>query len=450
MKSNNEKDFSAENQNTDNEKENTNNQTENSTESSELYTENEFADFNDLDELNDLDSLNELSDTDYDNAEASDRADEAEEMEEIVEKRKIPLFSKILLGIAAFCAILYVIFLNNPAFCDFFNINISPIIRGALSYLTTWIPFSLAEMLIILIPVIVVLIVGIGVKKYCDSWYNVGVFCVIMLSIASYVFTTYTLGFVPAYHASTLDQKMGLDKQKVSAEELYDTASILSQALAVEAKHIIFNGEGFSVMPYGYNELNDKLMAAYDKACEKYDFISPLHSNIKEVMLSEPMTYTHISGVYTFFTGEANLNVNFPDYVLPYTAAHEFAHQRGIAREDEANFVAFLVCMESDDHYIRYSAYLNVYEYVANALYSANKDAYTPIYRSLPYGVKTDMAAYSKFFKKYQKTVVSEVSGAVNDTFLNINGVEEGSKSYGMVVDLAVAYYKDEANIPTP
>lgn len=372
------------------------------------------------------------------------------EVKEIPVKKRIPLFSKILLGIAAFCGILYILFLNIPAFSDFFNKYFSPIIRTVLSYLTTWIPFSLAEMLLILIPVIVVVIVGIGIKKYSDSWRNVGVFCVIMLSIASYIFSTYTLGFVPAYHGSTLDKKMELDKQKVSATELYDTALILSQELSKESEHIIFNGEGASVMPYGYNELNDKLMAAYEKACEKYDFISPLHSNIKEVMLSEPMTYTHISGVYTFFTGEANLNVNFPDYILPYTAAHEFAHQRGIAREDEANFVAFIVCMESDDHYIRYSAYLNLYEYVANALYSADKsqgkNEYTTVYQSLPYGVKTDMTAYSKFFKKYQKTVVSEVSGAVNDTFLNINGVEEGSKSYGMVVDLAVAYYKSESN----
>ena len=373
--------------------------------------------------------------------------------QEAPKKMRVPLFSKILLSIAALCAPLYIIFLNFPAVSDTFNKYVSPIIRGALSYLTTWIPFSLAEMLLILIPVIIVLIVGIGIKKYSDSWRNVGVFCIIMLSIASYVFTTYTLGFVPAYHGSTLDKKMGLDKQKVSVEELQQTAEILSAELSKEAEYVIFNGEGASVMPYGYNELNDKLMAAYEKAYKKYDFISPLHSNIKEVMLSEPMTYTHISGVYTFFTGEANLNVNFPDYVLPYTAAHEFAHQRGIAREDEANFVAFLVCMESDDHYIRYSAYLNVYEYVANALYSAdhspNKLSYMTVYASLPYGVKTDMAAYAKFFKKYQKTVVSEVSGTVNDTFLNINGVEEGSKSYGMVVDLAVAYYKNEANRST-
>lgn len=365
--------------------------------------------------------------------------------EKKVIKKRIPLFSKILLGIAAFCGILYILFLTIPAFSDLFNKYISPIIRAILSYQTTWIPFSLAEMLLILVPVIIVVIVAVGMKHYSDSWRNVGVFCVIMISIASYVFSTYALGFVPAYHGSTLDKKMGIDKQTVSAAELEETAEIIAEALREESKYIIYNGEGFSVMPYGYNELNDKLMDAYEKARKKYDFISPLHSNIKEVMLSEPMTYTHISGVYTFFTGEANLNVNFPDYVLPYTAAHEFAHQRGIAREDEANFVAFLVCMESDDHYIRYSAYLNLYEYVSNALYSANRDAHTSVYYKLPYGAMTDMAAYSKFFKKYQKTVVSDVSGAVNDTFLNFNGVEEGSKSYGMVVDLAVAYYKAES-----
>ena len=395
-----------------------------------------------VDEINEINETNELVE---ENQETNENKSE--------EKMKLHKSIYVFYGITALAAIILIFANIFPSFADFFNKNISPFVRGTLSYLTTWIPFSLAEMLLILIPVIIVVIVGIGIKKYSDSWRNVGVFCIIMLSIASYIFSTYTLGFVPAYHGSTLDKKMELDKQKVSAEELYETAMILSEGLATEAEHVIFNGEGASVMPYGYGELNDKLMAAYDKACEKYDFISSLHSNIKEVMLSEPMTYTHISGVYTFFTGEANLNVNFPDYVLPYTAAHEFAHQRGIAREDEANFVAFIVCMESDDHYIRYSAYLNVYEYVANALYSADKtqgkSLYSLVYKTLPYGVKTDMAAYSEFFKKYQKTVVSDVSGAVNDTFLNINGVEEGSKSYGMVVDLAVAYYKNESNRAT-
>ena len=158
-------------------------------------------------------------------------------------------------------------------------------------------------------------------------------------------------------------------------------------------------------------------------------------------MLSEPWTYTHISGVYTYFTGEANINTNFPDYTIPYTAAHEMAHQRGIAREDEANFIAFLVCISSDDPYIRYSGYLEVYEYVASSLYSADKNYYSAVYSSLKTNVRAEMAAYSAFFDKYRENVVANVSEAVNNSYLQIHGTV-GSKSYGLVVDLAVAYYR--------
>ena len=356
-------------------------------------------------------------------------------------KLKLPLVCKIIYALAALCAILYICFICFPEFSDIFNRYVSPFVRGFLATLTGWIPFSLAEFLLLMVPFIVIAIVVFGLKRYSSSWRDVLIFSLTILSVAAYVFSTFTLGFVPAYRGSRLDKKLGLDKQPVSADELRDTTyAVLEELTAIESE-IGFKSDGFSVMPYSYEELNDKLMDAYDVACEKYDFIPKLHSRVKRVMLSEPMTYTHISGVYTFFTGEANINTNFPDYTLPYTAAHELAHQRGIAREDEANFVAFLVCKESDDVYIRYSAYLNMYEYLRNALYAANPDYYTETYYSVPVNCRKEMTAYSKFFDKYRENVIEEVSETVNDTFLTINGTE-GTRSYGMVVDLAVAYYK--------
>ena len=371
----------------------------------------------------------------------SDVTQDDADIEEAPPKRKLPLFCIILYAISAICGLLYVLFVTIPEFSDFFNKYISSVLRAILSHLTSWIPFSLAEYLLLLVPVIIFVLSLIGIKHYGSSWRNVGIFCLIVLSVVSYIFSSFTLAFVPAYRGSTLDKKMGLDKQAVSAEELYFTALILADKIHEEIDEIKFTSEGTSVMPYGYDEMDDKLMAAYSKACDKYDFIQRLDSNVKRVMLSEPMTYTHISGVYTFFTGEANLNVNFPDYSLPNTAAHELAHQRGIAREDEANFVAFLVCSESDDAYLRYSAYLNLYEHVISALYSADRDYYSLVYYELPKEARQELVAFSEFFDKYRDSVASNVSETVNDTFLTINGTE-GTKSYGMVVDLAVAYYK--------
>lgn len=108
-----------------------------------------------------------------------------------------------------------------------------------------------------------------------------------------------------------------------------------------------------------------------------------MDTKIKQIAVSKLMTYTHIAGVYTYYTGEANLNTNFPSYTLPYTAAHELSHQRGTAREDEANFLAFLVCMESDDEYIKYSGYLNLFEYVAGALYKCRQQPFFSLSQTL-------------------------------------------------------------------
>ena len=295
-------------------------------------------------------------------------------------------------------------------------------------------------MLLLSIPLIVLAIVVYANRHYVDTWRDVAIFCTALLSLLALVFSLFTFAFAPAYYGKTLDKKLGIERREVSAEELYDTAMILVENINEESEKVVFRTRSFSVMPYTLSEMNDHLLDSYDTACDKYGFIQRLNSRIKPVMLSEAMSYTHITGVYTFFTGEANLNVDFPDYTLPFTAAHELAHQRGIAREDEANFVAYLVCIESSEAYIRYSGYLNLFEYVASALARADVNLYKEAIANLSQTARYEMVAYSNFFDKYRDSVASEISGVVNDTYLTIQGTP-GTASYGMVVDLAVAYY---------
>ena len=360
---------------------------------------------------------------------------------ELCVKRKLPLVSKIFFAICALSAVFYVIFIFSKGFADFFNRYISSIIRAVLAYATSWIPFSLAEFLLILSPVIIVAVIYVGAKKYSSCWRDVFVYCGSLLSALALVLSLFVMGFAPAYRGTTLDEKLGIERRDVSSEELYLTAEILSSKIDEEYTSIYYNGiTDFSVMPYDYGEMNKKLLDAYDKACDKYPFVQRLRSRIKPVMLSEPMSYTHITGIYSFFTGEANININFPDYTIPFTAAHELAHQRGIAREDEANFMAFLVCIESDDAYIRYSGYTQLYEYVAASLSGADREAYIESWNSLPEPVAREMIAFGNFFKKYQHSTASKVTDKVNDKFLTSQGTA-GTRSYGMVVDLAVAYY---------
>ncbi len=354
---------------------------------------------------------------------------------------RLPRICLVTYGVAFISLIIYIIAGVSPAFADFFNQNVSSVLRSLFNLLTAWIPFSLGEACVwLLIPALVISLI-LAIRRYCDTWKSALVFLGMLFSVLSVLFSLFVLNFATGYRGTGLDEKLGLDRQAVSADELYDTAELLREHINRETENILYTEGGFSHMPYSLETMNTKLNETYTAFCEEHDFISHVDGRVKPVLISEAMSYMHITGVYSFFTGEANLNVNFPDYTLPFTAAHEMAHQRGIAREDEANFVAYLICISSEDPYIRYSGYLNMYEYVVGALASADSERFRMVNAHLNTEVRAEIQAYNQFFKTYADSTASKVSGTVNNSYLQSQGTP-GTKSYGMVVDLAVAYYK--------
>lgn len=357
--------------------------------------------------------------------------------------RYVPKASIVLFFIGIVALMVYLICIASPAFADFFNVNISSVFRAFSAHLTAWIPFSLAEFLLISSPVLVACLVVVTVRKAMrGNRYLIR--CLLgLLSVLVMVGSMFVFTFGAGYRAPTIDTKLGLDRQKVSAEELAATMNIVIDRLNELAPSVTYVTEQGSVRPYSHEETVELCLESYAELAEQYPFIQKLNAPVKQIMLSDYMTYTHISGVYTFFTGEANLNTNYPYFVNVYTTAHEMAHQRGIARENEANFLAYLVCINSDDTYMQYSGYLNMYEYLVSPLYSASPSLYSETVGRLDSMVRYDLNCYSNFFDKYRDNAAAEVSDAVNNTYLVLQGTE-GAKSYGMVVDLAVAYHLND------
>lgn len=359
---------------------------------------------------------------------------------------KIPLWSKVALILALVCLVVYIVMCISPVFADFFNKYVGGSFRFIFAQITNVLPFSLAEAALILIPILLFLIIRYVWIYRCNTRRSTVVTLICIFSVASMFFSSFVLTFAAAYRGAELEDKLGIQSEKIDKHDLYNTAEYLVAEINSLADEMHYDSEGFSIMPYSFDEMNNKLIEAYDKFADEHGFINNFYSKLKPVLLSEAMSYAHITGIYTYFTGESNLNVGFPDYTIPYTAAHELAHQRGIAREDEANMMAFLVSLCSDDTYIRYCAYVNMYEYVASALYKADKDMFRTLDKKLDPNVINEQRAYSAFFKKYSQSITSQVSGTVNDIYLQVQGTE-GRKSYGMVVDLTVAYLKNLGKI---
>ena len=70
----------------------------------------------------------------------------------------------------------------------------------------------------------------------------------------------------------------------------------------------------------------------------------------------------------------------------------------------------------------RYSGYLNLFEYVAGALYKADSSLYSSLMSDLDMRIYSELFSYNNFFDKYKDSAVSKISGTVNDTYLKSQG----------------------------
>lgn len=354
----------------------------------------------------------------------------------------VPLGAMIMLAVTIISAILFIVVKSSSTFADFFNYYLTAPTRALIALLTAWFPLSIAELLIISVPVWATILIIIAIKRAKKGLKESVRYLCFILGIICFMFNAFVWTYSSGYYTTPIDEKLDIDRENVSAQDLYQTALWLTENINLLSPSITYDDTGASAMEYSYWKMSAELCDAYDSFVDEYGIIHNFRSNVKPIMLSEPFTYTHISGIYSFMTGESNINTNYPDYIVASSAAHELAHQRGIAREDEANFVAFLVCISSDEKFIQYSGYLDVYQNVMNALYSADKELYKKAASELCYEAYCDRMSYAKFFEKYANSKTSEISGSINDSFLQANGQEAGRKSYGMVTDLTVAYYK--------
>ncbi len=366
-------------------------------------------------------------------------------------KRYVPPILPIALSCALCTLILHIVSKVNPTWADAVNKYYGTAVRFLTNLITGWIPFSLAEGLFLFAPVLLFLLLWFARRATKKSLRAGMRYICVLLSVICILYTLFVPSLGLGSCTTDLAERIALVDAEVSAEQLAATMQwAVDEANALCGK-VDFAFGGASEMPFAdYDAMCADLMIGYERLYRDYPIFLQFTSAVKPVILSEPMSYTHITGIYTFFTGEANLNVNFPDYTLPFTAAHELAHQRGFAREKEANFIAFLVCINAESAYSRYSGYVNMVEYLSNALYSADKALWEEVFYSLDLRIRYEMEAYSVFYAKYKENKAAEISSAVNDTYLKVQGQTEGTKSYGLVVDLAVAYYETHIKEAAP
>lgn len=193
---------------------------------------------------------------------------------------------------------------------------------------------------------------------------------------------------------------------------------------------------------------------AMEELSIKYPCLSDYYPNAKPIICSPLMSYQNITGIYSPFTIEANYNNDVTDMEKPFTICHELSHLSGYMREDEANFIAYLGCMESDSVEFKYSGSIMALIYVSNQVYyNCTDEEYYELMDTLCEQAHRDLSHQSQYLESYEEKIeeiavgdvtISDISSEINNTYLEVNGQDDGVQSYDRVTDLLLSYYENQ------
>ena len=381
------------------------------------------------------------------------------------EKKKRGTAEKRLLAACVFLAgagILMVCARQVPGFAEWYAVHIYQKLTAVTGRVTGLAPFSVVEIglyvLLILLPV-----TGIGavVKsvRFGQGGENALCWASGLFLTASALLFLYAANCGVNYQRESFSEKTGLAAKQYTAEELKQVCLWLTEEVNALAGQVERGGSGEMILAAPAEEKQDAAAAEYEEMplqvlgdtavqamtalAEEYPDMKGYYPHPKPVCVSEILSYQNLSGVYSPFTIEANYNADMVDYNIPFTLCHELSHLRGFMQEEEANFIAFLACIGSDNRDFEYSGYLTGWVYCMNALRRADAEEWQQVREWLDEAAEADLRENSKFWEYYDGAV-AEVSDKVNDTYLKANGQSEGVQSYGRMVDLIIAYAERE------
>ena len=370
-----------------------------------------------------------------------------------------------VLFIILICVLLNFVAWKSAAFSDFYVKNIFPVITLLYGRLTSVFPFSVGEIMLVFIVLFVLfsvifvlvhscfLIYGKRAASFGKRYFKAqkvfdsisGGLYKISPVLMAIICTVMTLNCFILYHTSKIQLFSGADSTECDIQQLAELRDYVVKKCNELAKEVPHDENG-NVIYEG--NMQTTAIAAMSNISDRFPRLGGYYVTPKALYFSDFMSQQYMQGYYFPFSMEANYNDTMSIMNKPFTMCHELAHTHGYIYEDEANFLGFLACINSEDPVFQYSGYLGVLNYINNDFYKAvSKEEYNShvkISARVKYDNQfmTDEAWVKVEEKAVVKTeTVKKAAETFIDTNLKVNGVASGKCSYSHVVALIMDYY---------
>lgn len=409
----------------------------------------------------------------------------------------------ILLNVAAWC---------SASFCDWYIANIFPIWVNSYGRIAGIFPFSVGEWLIAagLVLAAMALLLGAvwtvygafcavrravyrrkerkisGAEGIAGVWvyarapqisgfrrFSCGFFRFFVWAVLA-VCLIMTLNCFILYHGSAFSERYfgGEDGEytpteliavyNLAAGECNRLAEVIERDESGMAAYIGADGSRISLRGEvgwrsGLADMADEARDLMQSLGEEYPQLAGWYPRPKAMLFSDFMCQQHMQGYYFPFSMEANYNEVMHILNIPSTMCHELAHLKGFIYEDEANFIGYLACVQSENEFFQYAGYLSVLNYLYNDLRKLEME-YPDIYAEAAAEIqpvtvsaqvwKDNAFVTDKEWERINDTAlldteaVDKAADIFIDTNLKVNGVSDGKASYSRVVKLLLQYYR--------
>ncbi len=278
------------------------------------------------------------------------------------------------------------------------------------------------------------------------------------------VWLVMTLNYAILYHTFPLPEaEPGEDAEPYSVEELLLVRNLVVEKCNECAGAVARDERGRVQYPGSIREeMADQAIRAMQKLGQTYPRLDGYYPRPKPLVFSDVMCQQYMQGYYFPFSLEANYNDVMYVTNKPETLCHELAHLRGYIYEDEANFISYLACTQSEDLYFQYSGYLSVLRYLDDDVCQIARTApdvfagaseRVPLIGILPQVEEDNTFVLPEDWARIQRKAllrtdtVEAVTDALLDANLKAHGVSDGMVSYSRVVRLLLQYYRQTGEL---
>ncbi len=256
--------------------------------------------------------------------------------------------------------------------------------------------------------------------------------------IFSIIYIYFNLSWGLNYNRPGIAYQLQLNSSKHSTRDL----KLLTDTLIRKVNECRFMLGPEKIKYKPYSVVFSEAQAAYrSSAIAGFSFLAYNTRSVKRSLYGRMGNFLGFLGYYNPFTGEAQLNLTMPRFLMPYVTCHEIAHQLGYASESEANFVGYLAAIQSPDTLFHYSTYFDLFNYANSELFSKDSLAAKNNYKKLDPLVQNDVEELREYWRK-SDNVIEPFIKVFYDNYLKANQQSDGVKSYNDVTGWLIAYLK--------